>query len=100
MSDILVIKIDENQNRVWQRTFGTEGKYDVGYQCLEVSDGYILAGGTYVDESHPQERWLAKVDKDWGHTIWERVYVSDLTAITVRSRVMPFMMSLLGQMGT
>jgi hypothetical protein len=82
LSDILVIKVAESPGgeieRLWQKTFGTPDQHDVGYQLLELDDGYIIVGGVYVSEDYPQERYIAKLDKDDGSIIWEQTFDSDL----------------------
>jgi hypothetical protein len=83
LSDILVMKVKESSEgvieRLWQKTFGTEGQFDVGYQVLELDDGYIIVGGVYVSVLYPQERYVAMLNKDDGSVIWEQTYKSDLT---------------------
>ncbi len=82
LSDILVIKVSESPDgeieMLWQRTFGTRDQFDVGYQVLELDDGYIIVGGVYVSAIYPQERYIAKLDKDDGSVIWEQTFDSDL----------------------
>jgi hypothetical protein len=83
LSDILIMKVKESSEgvieRLWQKTIGTEGQFDVGYQVLELDDGYIIVGGVYVSVLYPQERYVAKLNKDDGSVIWEQTYKSDLT---------------------
>jgi len=77
-SDVLIMKIDRNGNLVWQQQFGsTNNKNDIGYDCLEIEDGIIVAGAQTSSSSSTQERWLAKLDKDTGSQIWERYYSID-----------------------
>jgi hypothetical protein len=83
LSDILIMKVKESSEgvieRLWQKTIGTEGQFDVGYQVLELDDGYIIVGGVYVSVLYPQERYVAMLNKDDGSVIWEQTYKSDLT---------------------
>jgi hypothetical protein len=83
LSDILIMKVKETSEgvieRLWQKTIGTEGQFDVGYQVLELDDGYIIVGGVYVGVLYPQERYVAMLDKDDGSVIWEQTYKSHLT---------------------
>jgi|GEM_PF-3984981 len=83
LSDILIMKVKESSEgvieRLWQKTIGTEGQFDVGYQVLELDDGYIIVGGVYVSVLYPQERYIAMLNKDDGSVIWEQTYKSDLT---------------------
>jgi hypothetical protein len=83
LSDILIMKVKETSDgeieRLWQKTIGTEGQFDVGYQVMELDDGYIIVGGVYVGVLYPQERYVAMLNKDDGSVIWEQTYKSDLT---------------------
>ncbi len=77
-SDILVMKIDRIGNLVWQQQFGsTNNKSDIGYDCIEIEDGIIVAGAQTASGSTTQERWLTKLEKDTGAQIWERYYSID-----------------------
>ncbi|MFL2848586.1 MAG: hypothetical protein ACJZ8R_00355 [Pseudohongiellaceae bacterium] len=77
-NDVLIMKIDRNGNLVWQQQFGsTNNKSDIGYDCLEIEDGIIVAGAQTYSSSSTQERWLAKLDKETGSQIWERYYSID-----------------------
>ena len=77
-SDILIMKIDRSGSLVWQQQFGnTNNKSDIGYDCIEIADGIIVAGAQTSASSSSQERWLAKLDKNTGSQIWERYYSTD-----------------------
>ena len=77
-SDILIMKIDRSGSLVWQQQFGnTNNKSDIGYDCIEIADGIIVAGAQTSSRSSTQERWLAKLDKNTGSQIWERYYSTD-----------------------
>ena len=77
-TDILVMKIDRIGSLVWQQQFGsTNNKSDIGYDCIEIEDGIIVAGAQTASGSTTQERWLTKLNKDTGAQIWERYYSID-----------------------
>lgn len=68
-SDIYVLKLDENGNKEWDRTYGSVTS-DGGQSIIETADGdFMLAGfksGLYV----------AKIDDAFGDLIWEKTYGS------------------------
>lgn len=72
-TDMLVIKIDTNGNRQWQRIIGTSNQYDVGICVDEVCDGYIVGGALYSDGN--QQRGLAKLDFN-GNIVWQKTYAN------------------------
>ena len=77
-NDILIIKIDGQGNLAWQQQFGKANqKSDIGYDCLEVEDGIIVAGAKTAESSTNQERWLAKLDKSTGSMLWEKYFPID-----------------------
>ena len=77
-SDILIMKIDRNGSLVWQQQLGSmNNRSDIGYDCIEIPDGIIVAGAQTSEGSSTQERWLAKLDKNTGSQIWERYYATD-----------------------
>ena len=57
--------------------WGTNNKSDIGYDCIEIEDGVIVAGAQTASGSTTQERWLTKLNKDTGAQIWERYYSID-----------------------
>ena len=72
------MKIDRIGSLVWQQQFGsTNNKSDIGYDCIEIEDGVIVAGAQTASGSTTQERWLTKLNKDTGAQIWERYYSID-----------------------
>jgi len=72
-TNVLVIKIDANGNRQWQKIIGTSGQHDVGICLDEALDGYIIGGGLH--SSGNQQRGLAKLDFD-GNIVWQRTYAN------------------------
>ncbi len=61
--EILMIKTDENGNRLWRRTYDGSGYFDI----IEIDDGYMIAGGTAGDA------YLIKTNYD-GKELWRKTY--------------------------
>ncbi len=72
--DIYLIKVDDNCNLEWQKTFGAPGvDLDIGYSVEQTSDGgYIIAG---YGDSAGLNAYLIKTDAN-GNFRWKRVYGS------------------------
>ncbi|MFZ1827060.1 MAG: T9SS type A sorting domain-containing protein, partial [Chitinophagales bacterium] len=84
------LKFDENFNLIWQRSYE-----DIGFeQILEVSDGFVLCGATYIDTGFAAENHgladivLVKTDIN-GIYQWSHCYgstgVDNFTAIIATS---------------
>ncbi|MCD6220092.1 PQQ-binding-like beta-propeller repeat protein, partial [Candidatus Calescamantes bacterium] len=72
-SDIYVIKIDKDGNKIWEKTFG-ESKDDEANALQVLPDGNIIIAG--VTESYGaggQDFYVIKIDKD-GNKIWEKTF--------------------------
>ena len=67
--DVAVIKLDENGNERWSKTFG--GSYgDWGYSIIEASEGgYALTGKTGSGDNV----WVIRMDAD-GNEIWNKTF--------------------------
>ena len=70
---VLIIKVDNEGNLAWQKTFGGAGKWGIGYCVAEVPDGYIVGGKLYDSSCQRMQRFLAKLDCA-GDTVWEKFY--------------------------
>lgn len=77
--DIWLVKIDNEGNLLWERTYGGSS-YDAPRQVLPLTDGYLIAGYTDSDNvdiqsgNHGQrDVWVLKIDKD-GKLLWEKTY--------------------------
>jgi uncharacterized delta-60 repeat protein len=72
-SDVYVIRLDENGNKLWEKTYGGSGN-DGAYSIQQTSDGgYIVAGGTNSFGAGEIDFYIIKLDKD-GNKVWEKTY--------------------------
>jgi len=71
--DLWLLKVDENGNTVWTRTYGGTG-YANGYHIQETSDtGYIITGIIENQSYGDMDLWLLKTNSN-GDTLWTRIY--------------------------
>ena len=70
--DAWLIKVDEEGNEIWNKTYGGS-KGDTIYDILETIDGYILIGETSSFGNGGYDAWLIKVDEE-GNEIWNKTY--------------------------
>jgi hypothetical protein len=78
--DIWLLKVDPSGREQWNATFGG-GKDDVGFQVIELEDGYALAGRTESDPSG-NKAILIKTDIA-GEKQWDDVYQGN-TALSLQ----------------
>jgi len=73
MFDVYLIKIDNNGNKVWQKTYG--GSDDDGAYAITPTndDGFIVAGKTESFGNGEKDVYLIKIDND-GNKIWQKTY--------------------------
>jgi len=71
--DMVIVKVDNEGNLEWQKTFGGAGKQGVGYCVAEVPDGYIAGGTLYDSTCQRMQRFLAKLDSA-GNTVSQKFY--------------------------
>ena len=78
-ADFWILKIDSNQNVIWQKTFGgTDDDYLVGLQQTP-DGGYLMVGSVHstniqVSFNHGWfDVWVVKIDAD-GNIEWEKTY--------------------------
>jgi hypothetical protein len=70
-SNAWLIKIDDNGDLVWERTFKEKG---VGYDVQQTNDGgYIITGGTGSSASDGSDVWLIKTDGN-GSMVWNSTF--------------------------
>jgi hypothetical protein len=71
--DMILIKVDDNCDTLWTRTYGTNlGEQAYGI-CATADGGFLLAGMTGATTSGYPDMYLVKVDGD-GDTLWTRKY--------------------------
>lgn len=72
-SDVWVVKMDEDGNVVWEKTFGSDGD-DVANCVIETSDhGYAIVGGTEANADFRTDFWLLKLDEN-GNKVWDQTF--------------------------
>lgn len=70
--DAVLMKIDDDGNIIWCKTYGGSGP-DYSTWCLEVGDGYVLAGITQSYGAGDADIYLVRTDMA-GDTLWTRTY--------------------------
>jgi len=72
-ADIWLLKIDQNGDTVWTKTYGWEDG-DYGYSIVQTSDdGYLIAGKTFSFGAPEYEDLLLIKTDSFGDTIWTKV---------------------------
>ena len=71
--DIWVIKLDEDGNKIWDRTFGGTSE-DWANSIIQTREGgYAVAGWTSSMGAGKTDVWIAKLDKR-GHLVWDKTF--------------------------
>ncbi len=70
-ADVYVIKIDENGNVQWEKTYGGD-KWDAAYAIQPAENGYIVAGERMM-ENLSMYIYAIKIDEN-GNVQWEKTY--------------------------
>jgi hypothetical protein len=73
MDDVWVLKLDQNGNVQWNKTFGTPF-LDFGWEGQQTTDGgYIIVGSVCPHEAYFFDIWLIKLDGE-GNEQWNRTF--------------------------
>jgi len=67
-----LIKVDENGEEIWNKTYGANGD-EVIYSICQTNGGYLLAGITSSFGKGIYDAWLIKVDEN-GNEIWNKTF--------------------------
>ena len=71
--DVWLIKLDENGNQIWNKTYGGEGN-EYGKKVIPTGDGgYLIVGSTTSYGNGGSDVWLIRID-GYGNEIWNRTY--------------------------
>ena len=71
--DFYLLKVDENGNKLWERTYGGEFS-DFGFEVVETFDGnYVIVGETRSYGLGFNDIYIIKVDTN-GDTLWTKNY--------------------------
>jgi hypothetical protein len=73
--DALLIKVDENGDIIWTKTYGG-AKEDKFFGIQETVDGYVVAGKSASYSSSMFDGYVVKIDFD-GNLIWSKIYQKD-----------------------
>jgi hypothetical protein len=72
--DIWVVKLENNGDITWQKTYGRTDYEDCNSSIQQTSDGgYILTGYTWLNASAEGHIWIAKLTSG-GSILWENSY--------------------------
>ena len=70
--DVYVIKLDEDGNEIWSKTYGGES-WDVGMSACLTENGYMICGFTNSFGAGEEDVYVIKLDYD-GNEIWSKAY--------------------------
>jgi len=71
--DFWLIKIDEDGNMQWNKTYGGTGMETSGDMCVTTDGGYAMSGYTTSFGAGGNDFWLVKTDAA-GNMLWNRTY--------------------------
>ena len=71
--DIWVIKLDQEGNMLWDKTFGGS-EADWAYSIIQTGDGgYAVAGSTESKGAGKKDAWIIKLDYE-GNMLWDKTF--------------------------
>ena len=73
--DAYVVKVDKFGNRIFEKTYGKEGR-DTANAVVELDDGFVLGGTTTSFGNRVQSLYLVRIAKN-GKLKWQKGYYSD-----------------------
>ncbi len=71
--DVWLVKVDENGNEIWNRTYGGRDIDDARCVALTSDGGYIIAGATMSYGNGWDDVYIIKVDEE-GKIEWEKTF--------------------------
>jgi len=72
-SDVWIIKLDRNGNKIWSKTFGGKN-WDVAHSIVQTKDGgYVVSGDTGSFGAGGGDGWIIKLDRN-GNKIWSKAF--------------------------
>lgn len=71
--DVYVVKVDQDGNEIWDKTFGGPGRERANAVQKTSDGGYVVVGGTAPAGSEAGDIYLVKVDAA-GDEIWAKSY--------------------------
>jgi hypothetical protein len=73
--DILIIKTDNDGNKIWEKTIGSPGVYDeIGYSISKSKNyGYFICASTNASGNDWYDPQVIKIDF-YGNIIWNKIY--------------------------
>jgi len=71
--DFWVIKLDEQGNKVWDRTYGGTSKDRVFSLIQTIGSGFVVTGTTQSKGAGGEDFWVIKLDEQ-GNKVWDRTY--------------------------
>ena len=73
MGDFWVLRLDENGNVIWQKTYGGSGDDRASAVAIADNGDIIVAGYTYSFGAGERDVWILRLDKE-GNVKWQKTY--------------------------
>lgn len=73
LSDFYIVKMDNDGNTLWQKTYGGTGKELAMSICKTNNKGYAVTGYTLSYGSGGKDFWLLRLNEN-GDTLWSKTY--------------------------